>query len=98
MLALFQCVGEAIKNKGFRGLCDLVPGGAYILDVVGDAYRILRERKRDAALREELAKIAAATTEEARRAAEQVAREVAADAKPDEQVALELYLTQIPGA
>src|SRR5262249_44779858 len=54
--------------------------------------------KRDAALREELAKIAVATIEEAKKAAEEVAREVAAEAKPDEQLALELYLTQIPGA
>jgi hypothetical protein len=35
---------------------------------------------------------------EVARQAEEVARQVAREAKPDEQVALQLYLTQIPGA
>ena len=98
MLAVFQCVAEAVKNKGFRGLCDMVPGGQYLLDVAGDALRLMRERRRAAELREEMARVAATSVEEARRAAAEVARAVAKEATPDELVALELYLTQIPGA
>jgi serine/threonine protein kinase len=98
MLGMFQCVAEAVKNKGFRGLCEMVPGGQYLLDVAGDAFRLMRERRRAAELREEMAKVAAASTEEARKVAEEVARQVAKAATPDEQVALQLYLTQIPGA
>jgi hypothetical protein len=98
MFGIFQAVGEAVKLRGFRGLCDFVPGGAYLLDVAGDAYRILKERKRYAELKEELAKVAACSTDEARKVAAEVAKQVANEAKPDEQVALELYLTQIPGA
>src|SRR5690349_13102004 len=73
MLAMFQCVAEAVKNKGFRGLCEMVPGGSYLLDVAGDAFRLLRERRRAAELREEMAKVAAASTEEAKKVAEEVA-------------------------
>jgi serine/threonine protein kinase len=98
MFAVLECVAEAVKNKGFKGLCEFVPGGGYVLDIAADAYRIIRERQKEAALKEELARIAAATTEEARRAAEEVARKVASRAEPEEQLALELYLTQIPGA
>ena len=98
MIGLFQCVGEAVKNKGFRGLCELVPGGSYLLDVAGDAFRLMRERRRAAELREEMAKVAVASVEEARKVAAEVARQVAHEATPDEQVALELYLAQIPGA
>ncbi|MCE9568184.1 MAG: protein kinase [Planctomycetes bacterium] len=98
MFAVLECVAEAVKNKGFKGLCEFVPGGGYLLDIAGDAYRIIRERKKEAALREELARIASVSAEEGRRAAEEVVRQVAKDAKPDEQLALELYLTQIPGA
>ncbi len=98
MFAMFQCVAEAVKNKGFKGLCEFIPGGAYLLDVAGDAYRLIKERKKSAELREELERIAATSVEEARKAASEVARHVVNEARPDEQVALELYLTQIPGA
>jgi serine/threonine protein kinase len=98
MFGLFECVAEAVKGKGFKGLCDLVPGSAYVVDIVSDVYRMYRERRKASEVREELEKIAAASIAEAKKAAEQVAREVAKDAKPDEQLALELYLTQIPAA
>src|SRR5205823_2909734 len=70
--------------------------------VVGEAVRLYRERRKAAGLKdeikEEVAKAAAATAEEAKRAAEEVAKKVAGGATPDERIALELYLTQIPGA
>ena len=98
MFALFECVGQAVMNKGIRGLCEFLPGAAYFIDVVADAYWLLKERRQHHQLREEIAQVAVASTEEARRVAEQVARQVAADAKPEEQQALELYLTLVPGA
>jgi eukaryotic-like serine/threonine-protein kinase len=105
MLTVFECVAQAIKNKGIRGLCDLVPGGPYLFDVMGDALRLLRERRREKELREDLAKIAAASTDEAKKAAEEVARKVVAEAKPEakpddiaDRITLELYRSQIPGA
>ncbi|HEV3437127.1 MAG TPA: protein kinase [Gemmata sp.] len=98
MFEIFDCVGQAVMNKGVRGLCDFVPGSSYLLDVVGEAYRLIRDRRKAAQLREDIARIAAASTEEAKKVAEEVARKVAAEAKPNEQIALELYLTQIPGA
>ncbi len=98
MFEIFDCVGQAVMNKGVRGLCDFVPGSSYLLDVVGEAYRLIRDRRKAAQLREDIARIAMASTEEAKKIAEEVARKVAAKAKPNEQIALELYLTQIPGA
>jgi tRNA A-37 threonylcarbamoyl transferase component Bud32 len=98
MFAVFQCVALAIKNKGIRGLTELVPGGSYILDVAQEAFRILRERRKDAKLKEELAKVAAASVEEARKAAAEVAREVVDGGSVEDRIALELYLTRIPDA
>jgi serine/threonine protein kinase len=97
MFGLMQCVAQAVMNKGVRGLVEFVPGGPYLLDVAGDAYRLFRERKRNEELREELAKVAIAGAEEAKRAAEEVARRVAGQAPLEDRLALELYLTQIPG-
>ena len=98
MRALFECVAMAIKNKGVRGLCELVPGGQYLLDVCSEAFKLLRERQRDRKLREELAQVAAASAEEARKTAEEVARQVVGEEMSEEKVTLELYLAQIPGA
>jgi eukaryotic-like serine/threonine-protein kinase len=111
MFAVFECVAQAVMNKGVRGLCEFVPGSAYLMDVIGDAFRMIRERRKAAELREDIAKIAAASTEEAKKVAEEVARKVVAEAggkpeakaepKPDDiadRITLELYLSQIPGA
>ena len=67
MYAVFDCVAKAIQNKGIRGLCEFVPGGQYILDVMSDALRLLRERKRDADSAKNFAKIAAASIEDAKK-------------------------------
>jgi serine/threonine protein kinase len=98
MFAVFQCVALAIKENGLRGLSELVPGAPYILNVAKQAYKLLRERQKEAALKEEIAKVAAASIEEAKKVAEQVAKQVASEAPPEERIALELYLTQLPGA
>ena len=98
MFAMFECVAQAVMGRGIRGLCEFVPGGPYLFDVMGDAYRLYREQKRAADLREEVVQIAAATNEQARRTAEEVVRKVAAEATAEERITLELYLTQIPAA
>src|SRR5262245_18635751 len=98
MFSVFECIALAIKNKGIRGLCDMVPGGSYVLDIAGEAYRLFRERKRDRALRDELAQIAAANSEQVKKTAEEVAREVANSAHVEERIAPELYLPPVPGA
>jgi serine/threonine protein kinase len=85
-------------GKGVRGLCEFVPGGPYLFDVAGDAYRLFREKQRAEKLREEVASAAAASTDDARRVAAEVAREVAGNAPTEDRVALELYLGQIPAA
>ena len=98
MYALMQCVAEAVVAKGVRGLAELVPGGAFLFDVANDAHRRLRDRKRTDQIRDEVVSVAAAGVEEVRKVAEQVVQEVAKNAAPAEKAALELYLTQIPGA
>jgi hypothetical protein len=98
MFAIFECLALAIKENGLRGLGEMVPGGQYILNVAKQAYRLFQERRKEAALKEEMAKVAAAGIEEAKKVAEQVARQVAHDAPAEERIALELYLTQVPGA
>src|SRR5262249_22296665 len=88
----------AVMNKGVRGICDFVPGAAYIIDIVGEAYRLLKERRKKNELREEIEKIAAASAEEAKKVAEEVAKKVAAGAKPEEQRSLAIYLSLTPNA
>src|SRR5438067_3903023 len=101
MFALFECVAEAVMGKGVRGLAEFVPGGPYLLDVVGDAFRLLRERRKTAELRAEMQKVAAASAEEVKRAAEEAVRKAAlegpAAVSAEDRITLELYLTQIPG-
>ena len=90
--------GNHRRENGLRGLNELVPGGQYILNVAKQAYKLLRERQKEAALKAEIEKVAAASAEEAKKVAEQVARQVAHEAPVEERLALELYLTQLPGA
>ncbi len=98
MLVLMQCVGEAIAAKGCRGLVEWVPGGGFLFDVANEAIRRMRDRSRADQLRDEVLKAATASFEDAKQAAERVAREVAGNAPLDERLALEMYLTQIPGS
>jgi eukaryotic-like serine/threonine-protein kinase len=96
--AIFECVALAIKNKGIKGLGELVPGGQYLIDVCGEAFKLWRERRRDAKLRDELDRVAAASADEARKTAEEVARQVMGEERSEDEAVLGLYLAQIPGA
>ncbi len=96
VFALLQCVGQAIVEKGIRGLLDMVPGGAYAYEVSEAAWKRYRERRQHQQIRDELGQLAQVQFVQARQVAEQVAREVAATADAAERIALELYLAQIP--
>src|SRR5215468_7904092 len=98
MFAVFECVAQAIRDKGIRGLCEMVPAGPYVFDVANHAFKLYRDRCKDRKLREDVAKIAAASVEEAKKTAEQVARQIVNDGPIEDRLSLELYLTQIPGA
>jgi WD40 repeat protein/serine/threonine protein kinase len=98
MIVLMKCVAEAVMAKGVRGLAEMVPGGAYLYDVAHEALRRLRERRRADQLREEVLRAATATLEEVRQAAEQAVKEAAPNIPTEDRIALELYLTQVPGA
>ena len=42
MFAVFECVAQAIKDKGLRGLCELVPGGSGLrLKLIGALIGLL---------------------------------------------------------
>ena len=97
MLVLMQCVAEAVMANGLRGLADLVPGGTFLYNVAGDALRRLKDRQRTDQFRQEVLSAAAASFEEAKQIAEGVAREVAANGPVEDRLALEMFLTQIPG-
>ena len=93
-----KCVAVAVAEHGLHSLIGLVPGGEYAWKVAQSAHQKYRERKRDAALRDDIQQLAQANFEEAKRAAVEAAREVAAGAPIEDRVNLELYLTQIPAA
>ena len=99
MLGFFRCVAEAIAHKGIAGLVadSGIPGAQYIVDVAGDAYKRWKQKSSQQELRAEVEQMAVATFEQAREAAKDVAREVAAGNR-DLELGLELYLTQIPAA
>ena len=98
MYAVFECLAIAIKEKGLRGLSELVPGAPYIVDVANHAYQLLRERQCAAAISEEIAQMGAATFEEAKKAAEQISRQVMVESSVEDRLTLEMYLTELPGA
>lgn len=95
MRFFFKCVAEAIVENGVKGLAEMVPGGKFAYDVAEGVWKKYKERRKEDEQREELAKLAQATLEEAKAEAAKVAREVAVDAA-DEIIDLEQYLTAIP--
>ena len=98
MRAFLKCLAEAVAAKGVRGLVEWVPGGPYLFDVAADALKRLKQRRQHEELREDIRTAAEASFQDARAAAAQVVAEVAPDATPTDKIALELYLSQVPGA
>ncbi|QDU21708.1 Serine/threonine-protein kinase StkP [Urbifossiella limnaea] len=98
MFTFFSCVAEAVVENGVKGLATMVPGGSFALAVAGGALAKYRERIRDAALRDEIARMAAVTATEARKAAAEAVQAAAGGASVEERLVLESYLAQIPAA
>ena len=98
MFDVFECVALAVREKGLSGLNEFVPGASYIIGVAGRAYKLWSERRKAAALRAEIAQVAVASAEEARRVAEEVARAVVKEGSEEDRRTLALYLAQLPGA
>src|SRR5262245_9333953 len=95
MLVFFRRVAEAIAAKGVKGLVEaMLPGGGYIYDVAEDALKRFRERRQEAALRQELLSVAQASLAEARAAAEQAVRDAGLSGEQAAPVAQ--YLASVP--
>jgi len=93
-----RCIGKAAVKHGVRALVDLAPMGGALYDIASDAWTDYRDENKHAELRAELQALAQASPAEARQAAEQVTREVAAGQPPEVQIALTSYLSQVPAA
>ncbi len=96
MIAFLKCVGEAFVEQGLRGLASMVPGGPYALKVAESALQKYRKNRNDQAIRDDIQQLAQQSFDEAKRAAEEVAREVAGQAPIEDRIKLELVLAQIP--
>lgn len=98
MFVLMRCVAEAVVVKGVRHLIAMVPGGGFVWDVAADAAARYKSCRKPNDQHEDLRQVANATFEDARRVADQVVRTVAGHCPPEDQFALELYLSQFPGS
>jgi serine/threonine protein kinase len=98
VFAFFQCVAEAVVENGAKGLLGMIPGGAFAVGIAGGALAKYKQRKRDEALRDEIAQMAAVSASEARKVAAEAVQAAAGSATPEEKAALEGYLAQIPAA
>src|SRR4051794_37169717 len=98
MLGFMKCVAEAVVANGFRGLCALVPGGAYLYEVGADALRRHREKKARQKLEDEVKELVEAKADAAIAAAKQAVEEAAPALPPREKALLTQYLASIPGA
>ncbi len=95
MYDLFQCVAEAVVEKGLRGLAEVVPGGGFVFDIAKGTWEKYRQRRAIAKMHEDVQFMIMATPEEIKQVAAKIARQVASE-EIREQV--ELFLEQIPAA
>jgi translation initiation factor 2B subunit (eIF-2B alpha/beta/delta family) len=78
--SLVRCLGQSIAELGLGDLARMVPGGEYALKVAKLAWGRYRKLKNDQQIRDDVAVLARQSFDEAKQAAEQVAREVAGNA------------------
>ncbi len=97
IFTFFQCVGESVAARGVVSLVKEIPFGNTLLEIASDAWKRLRGRKAEAAMRAEVQEMAQAAHDEVKRAAAAAARE-AFPKEPEKAIELELYLSQIPAA
>lgn len=99
MIAFFRCVAESVAENGLSGLAEMVPGGKFACAVAAGAWKKYRERMKDVEIREEIQRLAQVSFDEARNAAVEAVKAAATpDATPEQQLSLELYLSQVPSA
>jgi len=99
MYMLLQCVGEAVVEKGVRGLASMIPLGEVLYDIAECAWRKYREQCKDTEQRREFECLAVLSVEEAKLAAIEATKaancgSVGASAKDIEN--LEYFLARIP--
>jgi TPR repeat protein/serine/threonine protein kinase len=95
MWIFFQCVAEAVAEKGLRGLAEMVPGGGLMFDIAKGTWEKYRSRCKMDKMQEDVQRMVQATPEEVKQVAAKIAKQVAAE-EIREQV--EIFLTQIPVA
>jgi hypothetical protein len=95
---LLRCLGKAILKNGVRALASLLPLGEVLVDIAKDAYSEYRKSHDQTDLRAELEGLSRASTEEIRQAAELVVAQEAAGQRPEIQLALTSYLSQLPSS
>jgi hypothetical protein len=95
MWIFFQCVAEAVAEKGARGLAEMVPGGGLMFDIAKGTWDKYRKRCQMDKMHEDVQRMVQATPEEIKEVAAKIAKQVAV-AEIREQV--EIFLMQIPAA
>ncbi len=96
MFAFLQCVGEALVNKGLRGLMGAVPLGQQLYDIGADAIARYRQRQREKSLAAGLEEVIQAEADDIREDIARIKEEIAGNQPPEVREQLELYLSQIP--
>ncbi len=97
MHVFFQCVTEAVAEKGIRGLAELVPGGGLMFDIAKVTWEKYRQRRQMQQIRTDVQQMAQASFEDAKQAAVEAVKPIAAT-QPEIAPIIELFLSQIPAA
>jgi hypothetical protein len=95
MYVLFECVAEAVMEKGLRGVAECVPGGGLMFDIAKATWEKYRSRCQMAKMHEEVQHMVQATPEEIKEVAAKIAKRVAVEEMREQ---VEMFLTQIPAA
>src|SRR6185369_8330813 len=103
VMTLLACIARAVLKNGLKALLDVVPFGGELFDIASDAWKDYRGRQAassnipaEVAAVAEVQGLAHKTGAEAAKEAAQIVLAVAADQPAEVQLALELYLTQVP--
>jgi serine/threonine protein kinase len=97
IFTMFECIAESVVVKGIVSLAKEIPFGNTLFDVASDAWRRMKLKKADAAMRAEVQLMAQAAHDEVKAAAASAASH-AYPKDREKAIELELYLTQIPAA
>ena len=84
MFVFFQCVAEAVAEKGLRAVAEFVPGGGTMFDIAQSAWQKYRDRRQAAEMREDFQRMANATIKEVKEAIRDFESEIADIQQKDE--------------